>query len=75
MENLTGFQKRKKEWCLIYKNKYVLRVGNWLTIDKIIEKIPAVCQVEYRLLHISVCNDLIFVCPKPSKYEKNTETH
>ena len=56
---MTG-DKRKKEWCLVYKDHYALRVGTWRVMDKCRERIPYPCRSDYRVLHISVCKNMLF---------------
>ena len=51
--------KRKQQWCLVYKNKYVLRVGTWQMIQNKILDCPYPCRVDYRNLPIEVCKDMI----------------
>lgn len=51
--------KRKHQWCLVYKNKYVLRVGTWRSIENEIEKCPYPYRDDYRNLHIDVCKGMI----------------
>ena len=51
--------KRKQQWCLVYKNKYILRVGTWRMIENKIEACPYPAREDYRNLPIEVCKGLI----------------